>query len=151
MHLSLQSGSDTVLKRMNRRYDVQTYRRITDVFKEYDPNFAVTTDIIVGFPGESEKEFEESLAAIQKIGFSKVHAFKYSRRSGTKAAEMPDQIDGRVKARRIDRMLRVSEKIAEEFFLKNTGTVRKDVYKRQDTVLYRYEKGTESDGAAAAV
>ena len=132
MHLSLQSGSDTVLKRMNRRYDVQTYRRITDVFKEYDPNFAVTTDIIVGFPGESEKEFEESLAAIQKIGFSKVHAFKYSRRSGTKAAEMPDQIDGRVKARRIDRMLRVSEKIAEEFFLKNTGTVRKVLFEKYD-------------------
>ncbi len=132
MHLSLQSGSDTVLKRMNRRYDTEAYRRIVDVFKAYDPNFAITTDIIVGFPGETEAEFKESLATIQKIGFSKVHAFKYSRRSGTKAAEMPDQIDGKIKSQRVDSMLRFSDEISKEFFLRNTGTVRRVLFERYD-------------------
>ena len=132
MHLSLQSGSDTVLKRMNRRYDTETYRRITEVFKAFDSNFAVTTDIIVGFPGETEAEFEESLSTIRQIGFSKVHAFKYSKRRGTKAAKMPDQIDGKVKAQRMDRMIRLSEKIAENFFARNTGTIRRVLFERYD-------------------
>ena len=132
MHLSLQSGSDTVLRRMNRRYDVETYRRIVDVFRQFDPEFAVTTDIIAGFPGETEEEFEESLETIRRIGFSKVHAFKYSMRDGTRAAQMPDQISGNVKSLRVERMMELAEREANRFFERNIGKVRQVLFERYD-------------------
>ncbi len=137
MHLSLQSGSDTVLARMNRRYDMDTYRRIVDIFRERDPNFAVTTDIIAGFPGETEEEFEESLRAVREIGFCRVHAFRYSRRSGTKADRMKDQIGGAIKNARVGALIREGEQSAEKFFRGNIGSVRRVLFERyhRDTSL----------------
>ena len=130
MHLSLQSGSDTVLSRMNRRYDMETYRRIVRIFRERDPNFAVTTDIIAGFPGETEEEFEESLRAVREIGFCRVHAFRYSRRSGTEADRMERQIGGETKNERVNALIREGERSAEAFFRGNIGTVRRVLFER---------------------
>ncbi len=132
MHLSLQSGSDSILRRMNRRYDVDAYRRIVEIFRKQDSGFAVTTDIIVGFPGETEEEFSESLRAAQEIGFCKVHVFKYSRRNGTPAAAMEAQIPEEVKSQRAGDMIRLAERVSREFFLGNTGTVRRVLFERYD-------------------
>ena len=132
MHLSLQSGSDSVLRRMNRRYDIEAYQRIVSVFRQSDPLFAVTTDIIAGFPGETEEEFQESLETIRRIGFSRVHAFRYSARRGTAAAVMPDQISGTVKSLRMEKLISLAEEEAQRFFLKNIGTRRRVLFERYD-------------------
>lgn len=104
-HLSLQSGSDTVLKRMNRRYTTNDYMKCVDRLREAIPGCAITTDIIVGFPGETEKEFEETLRFAEKARFSRIHVFPYSKREGTAAARMPDQIQRAVKTRRAANLL----------------------------------------------
>ena len=92
-HLSLQSGSDTVLKRMNRKYDTTRYLESVRLLHEYFPNCAVTTDLIVGFPGETEQEFSDSLSFMQTCRLAAIHVFPYSRRKGTPAASMPEQIE----------------------------------------------------------
>ena len=99
-HLSLQSGSDTVLKRMNRKYSSHEYKDKVELIRKYFENPAFTTDIIVGFPGETDKEFEETLEFVQRIRFSAIHVFKYSKRAGTKAADMADQIPEDIKHQR---------------------------------------------------
>jgi len=102
-HLSLQSGSDTVLRRMHRKYDTARYLESVRLLKEYFPGCAVTTDLIVAFPGETEEEFQESLAFMQACRFALVHVFPYSRREGTPAAKMPGQHLGAVKEARAAR------------------------------------------------
>ncbi len=77
-HLSLQSGSDTVLKRMNRKYTTEEYKNIVNIIRKYMPDAGITTDVIVGFPGETDEEFEETYNFVKEIGFSKIHVFKYS-------------------------------------------------------------------------
>lgn len=99
-HLSLQSGSDTVLERMNRRYTTGQYRQAVALLRSFYPQAAVSTDIIVGFPGETEEEFKETLAFAEETGFAWVHVFAYSRREGTKAADMPGQLPQKEKQRR---------------------------------------------------
>ena len=99
-HLSLQSGSDGVLIRMGRKYRTSDYRNICRTIRRYFPEAAITTDIITGFPGESEKEFEETRAFVDEIRFAKTHIFKYSRREGTKAASMPCQVPEELKRER---------------------------------------------------
>ena len=99
-HLSLQSGSDTVLRRMNRKYDTARYYESVCLLREYFPGCAITTDLIVGFPGETEAEFAESLAFLEKCGFAQVHVFPYSRRPGTPADRLPGQISRAEKERR---------------------------------------------------
>ncbi len=99
-HLSLQSGSDTVLKRMNRHYTTEEYLAGLGIARKYFENPAITTDIITGFPGETEKEFEETMDFAKKAGFAKIHVFKYSRRYGTIADKMDGQLDESVKAAR---------------------------------------------------
>ncbi len=99
-HLSLQSGSDTVLERMNRRYTSSEYEAAVDILREHFENPAITTDIIVGFPGESEDEFLETVDFVERISFFETHIFPYSMRSGTRAARMDGQIEKRVKERR---------------------------------------------------
>ena len=99
-HLSLQSGCDETLRRMNRHYDAQEYRAIVRNLRAAFPNCAITTDIMVGFPGETEKEFAESLAFAEEIAFAKVHVFSYSRRPGTRANDAPDQVPEQVKNQR---------------------------------------------------
>jgi threonylcarbamoyladenosine tRNA methylthiotransferase MtaB len=125
-HLCLQSGSDSVLKRMNRRYDTADYRRAVAVIREAVPDAAITTDVIVGFPGETEKEFAEGYEFCRKAGFARIHVFPYSRRPGTKAAVMPDQVPEEVKRERVQKMLALAEESARDFkkrFLGRTMTV----------------------------
>ena len=114
-HISLQSGSDSVLKRMNRRYTASEYFDKCKMLKERIPNLSITTDIIVGFPGETEEEFEETLEFARKVYFSKIHVFKYSLRKGTPASDMPFQISPEVKEARGLRLIALSEKMANDF------------------------------------
>ncbi len=114
-HLSLQSGSDTVLKRMNRRYTSEEYEKGCQILRKYYKNPAITTDIITGFPGETEEEFQETYAFAKRIAFYDMHIFKYSRREGTKAAAMEQQIPEQTKTERSDQLLTLAEKLSEEY------------------------------------
>ena len=114
-HLSLQSGCDATLKRMNRRYTSAEYYEKCRILRKYFDNPALTTDVIVGFPGETEEEFQESLAFVDKVDFSETHIFKYSKREGTKAARMEDQIDEQVKAQRSAAMIELGLKKKEAY------------------------------------
>lgn len=108
-HLSLQSGSDTVLKRMKRKYTTAQYREAVKVLKEHLPRVAFTTDIIVGFPGETKEEFNETVAFIKEIGFSHIHIFPYSIRKGTPAATMENQVSPQTKGKRVKILTAVAE------------------------------------------
>lgn len=123
LHLSAQSGSDDILRSMNRPYGRQEYMDIVKVLKEFDPLYGISTDIIVGFPGEKEKDFEESCSLTEECGFCKTHIFKYSKRPFTKAAEMKGHIAPQVKNRRSDTLHKVGKAAASEFFRRNKGNV----------------------------
>ncbi len=114
-HLSLQSGSDTVLKRMNRHYSAEDYRRRCDILRRYFSHPAITTDVIVGFPGESDEEFEETLKFARDISFYEMHVFKYSGRAGTRAYSMPDQIPEEIKSERSEKLIKLAEDMSDEF------------------------------------
>ena len=109
-HLSLQSGCDATLKRMNRKYTTKEYERGCELLRKYFVHPAITTDVIVGFPGETEEEFKESYDFVDSIDFYETHIFKYSRREGTKAAVMPDQVDEQIKAKRSAQLIELGEK-----------------------------------------
>lgn len=130
-HLSLQSGCDRTLKRMNRKYDTAGYERAVEILRKYFPDVAITTDIIAGFPGESEEDFEESLEFAKKIGFSKIHAFPYSPKRGTPAAVMPDQIQNSVKNERTSRLIAESDRMGDEFIKTFIGRVMPVLYERE--------------------
>ena len=140
VHLSLQSGSDEVLSRMRRRYDTKQYLEIVSALRSEDPEYGITTDIIVGFPGETEKEFQETMDTARRAGFSRIHVFKYSQRSGTTAAGMPDQISPDVKAERSGRLSDLSDKLAGDFYDRSIGETRTVLFER--TV----EKGSYMEG-----
>lgn len=108
-HLSLQSGCDETLKRMNRRYTTKEFEEVTCRLRKAYPNVALTTDIIVGFPNETDEEFSQTYNCLKKIAFYKMHIFKYSQRKGTKAAVMPNQIDGKVKEKRSKKLIELSD------------------------------------------
>jgi MiaB-like protein len=114
-HLSLQSGCDSVLKRMNRRYDTAEYEAGCDLLRKYFTHPAITTDVIVGFPGETEEEFKITEEYLKKIHFYEMHVFKYSVREGTKAAVMPDQVPEQKKTERSNILLSLEKKMSEEF------------------------------------
>ncbi len=114
-HLSLQSGSDTVLERMNRRYDAAEFREKVELIREYMPDVGITTDIIVGFPGETNEEFEETCRFVEDIGFSKVHVFPFSPRKGTKAYDMGYKIPNKVKKERAKILAEICKKTTEDF------------------------------------
>lgn len=107
-HLSLQSGCDTVLKRMNRKYTTGEYEEKVNMIRNAFPDAAITTDVIVGFPGETEEEFSQTYEYLKKINLSKMHIFPYSRRYGTPAAKMPNQIEKAVKKERADKLIKLS-------------------------------------------
>ena len=119
-HLSLQSGSDTVLKRMNRKYTTEEYEDRVKALRTEFPDMSLTTDIITGFPEESEEEFEETIEYARKLKFAKIHVFPYSVREGTKAADMP-QIDMSIRKARAKRLIEVSDELASEFAASMTG------------------------------
>jgi threonylcarbamoyladenosine tRNA methylthiotransferase MtaB len=114
-HISLQSGSDTVLKRMKRRYNTSEYKSILTLIKASVPGAAITTDIIVGFPGETEAEFRESATFTARMGFARIHVFAYSKRAGTAAADMPGQIAVKSKQDRSRDMLEIAAASAADF------------------------------------
>lgn len=114
-HLSLQSGSDTVLQRMNRKYTTEQYKNIVKLIRKYMPNVAITTDIIVGFPGETDDEFSDTYNFVKSIGFSRIHVFKYSPRTGTPAAKFANQISGIEKNERSKKLIDLGEKLSKEF------------------------------------
>lgn len=107
-HLSLQSGCNETLKRMNRRYTTEEFEKGVELLRKYYKNVALTTDIIVGFPGETEEEFNKTYEFLKKINFYQMHIFKYSQRKGTKAAVMPNQIDGNIKEQRSAKLIDLS-------------------------------------------
>lgn len=114
-HLSLQSGCDETLKRMNRKYTTKEYERGCELLRKYFVHPAITTDVIVGFPGETEEEFEQTKAYLEHIHFYEMHIFKYSKRKGTRAAVMPDQIDEQVKAARSEKLIALGHDMSKEF------------------------------------
>lgn len=117
-HLSLQSGCDKILKLMNRRYTTDIYRKKVKMIREVFPNVAITTDIIVGFPGETDEDFETTLNFVKEIGFSKIHVFKYSPRKGTPAYNFDNQVDGNVKKLRSNELILLSKEITTQFLNK---------------------------------
>ncbi len=133
-HLSLQSGCDETLRRMNRHYTAEQYLRSVEALRlAYAPEKpAITTDVIVGFPGETEKEFETSKSFLEKVNFYEMHVFPYSRRAGTRAAEMPDQVPGPVKSRRLEELLDLTKRQSQAF--------RGELLGREAQVLLEEEK-----------
>ena len=135
-HLSLQSGSDTVLKRMNRKYDTARYLQSVRLLREYFPNCAVTTDLIVGFPGETEQEFLESLQFLKTCALSAVHVFPYSRRKGTPAAKMPGQIENAEKERRAARAGQTAAALHNAFLVSQLGTGHDVLFEQPEKGYY---------------
>lgn len=123
-HLSLQSGCNETLKRMNRRYSTEDFHEIVEILRKYYTDVILTTDIIVGFPQETEEEFEKTYKFLEKIKFYKMHVFKYSPRKGTKAAEMSGQIDGSVKEQRSQKLIELSSRNEKEY---NKNYIGKEV------------------------
>lgn len=130
-HLSLQSGCDKTLKAMNRKYTTAEYKKSVDLLKKNIPDVAITTDIMVGFPGETEEDFRTSLNFAEEIGFSKIHVFKYSPRKGTPAASYENQVNPEDKERRSRLMLELSDELERQYLKKYTG--------REMDVLYEQE------------
>ncbi len=123
-HLSLQSGSDTVLKRMNRGYNTKKYLDLVKKIRQRIPLFSVTTDIIVGFPGETETEFNETCKFVKTVEFSKVHIFPYSRRPSTAAADMLSQVQDKIKTERVKQLRKISEETSQKFKKRFIGKTR---------------------------
>jgi threonylcarbamoyladenosine tRNA methylthiotransferase MtaB len=135
-HLSLQSGSDAVLERMHRRYDTTRFTEVVESLRMHIPDVAITTDVIVGFPGETEAAFAESLAYVEKIGFSRVHVFPYSRREGTKAAGMPGQIPKAVKADRVRRMIEIARRGQSRYMEAQIGKTLEVLFEEEKDGLW---------------
>ena len=121
MHIPLQSGSDAVLKRMNRKYDKEYFINKIKKLRKIRPNISITTDVIVGFPGETKEEFEETIETIKKIKFTKLHVFPYSKREGTKAAIMDGQVDENIKKKRVKILLQLSKELEYNYMEKFIG------------------------------
>ncbi len=127
-HLSLQSGSDGVLKRMNRKYSAREYYDRVQQIRRFFENPSFTTDVIVGFPGETPEEFEQTKDFVKSIGFTHIHVFKYSKRAGTKAAQMPNQIPEEIKNIRSDELIALSEVMSEEYHERFLGKIEKILF-----------------------
>ena len=132
-HLSLQSGCTETLKRMNRRYTTEEFKAVTKRLRAKFPNAALTTDIIVGFPGETDEEFNTTYEFLKEIAFYKMHIFKYSQRKGTKAAVMPNQVDGKIKEERSKKLIELSNENEYNYNKKYIG--------KQVEVLFEEREG----------
>lgn len=121
LHIPLQAGSDKILRLMNRKYDLAYFKQKMEQIREIRPDISLTTDIIVGFPSETEEDFQDTLSFVREVQFSKVHVFPYSRRSGTVAADMAEQVPGDVKKDRVRRLLALSKVLETEYMKKFIG------------------------------
>ena len=133
-HLSLQSGCDATLKRMNRKYTTARYKEATEILRKYYPSANFTTDVIVGFPGETDEEFNQTYQFLKEIGFYKMHIFKYSPRKGTVAEKLPNQVDGNIKEERSKKLIELSNNMQNE---KNSQYIGKTV----KVLFEEYENG----------
>lgn len=132
LHIPLQSGSDEILKLMNRKYDTKYFIEKINKIRKIRPDISITTDVIVGFPNETEKNFNETIETIKKVDFSKLHVFPYSKREGTKAATMEGQIKEEVKKQRVMELLKLSKELENKYmnkFIGKTLTFIPEVYK----------------------
>lgn len=118
MHIPIQSGSDEILKLMNRKYDKEYFIKRIEKIRNIRPNISITTDIIVGFPGETEEMFNETINTVNKLKFSKIHVFPFSLRKGTKAEDLPHHINDVVKKERVKKLISISETLEKEYFNK---------------------------------
>jgi threonylcarbamoyladenosine tRNA methylthiotransferase MtaB len=143
-HLSLQSGSNRILKAMKRDYNSCDFMNIITTLKNHDPGFAITTDIIVGFPGETAEDFDDSCKMVHKTGFSKVHVFKYSKRSGTLAADMENQVNPTEKNRRSAKLLEIEHEVGKSFLTQQIGTQRELLIEEYDSVTGTLSGYTEN-------
>ncbi len=135
-HLSMQSGCDTVLERMKRKYDTARYYESVSLLNTYFPGCAVTTDMIVAFPGETEEEFQQSLDFIRKCGFASMHIFPYSRRPGTPADKMPGQHNNAVKEQRSREAIAVAEEMSRAYRENLAGTTQSVLFEEMDGAFY---------------
>ena len=133
-HLSLQSGCTSTLKRMNRRYTAEEYRDKCEILRKYYPAPALTTDVITGFPGETEEEFAESRSFVDSIGFYETHIFPYSRREGTKAADMPDQLPEQIKKERCRELIALGKKHRTEYMQHFLGQEKTVLFEEKQTI-----------------
>ena len=136
-HLSLQSGCDETLKRMNRRYTTQQFRNIVECLRKYYEDVILTTDIIVGFPGETEEEFNKTYEFLKEIKFYKMHIFKYSPRKGTKAAQMKQQIDGAKKEERSHKLIELSDENEKSYNKKYVGKTVEVLFEEKKDNYYK--------------
>lgn len=138
LHVPLQSGSETILRLMNRKYDKDFFRKKIELIRNIKKDISFTTDVIAGFPGETDEMHKESLEFIEKIGFTKVHVFPYSDRDGTVASKMKDKVDGNIKKRRVHELLDLSEKLEDNYY--------KEYYNKNMEVLIEEEKNGQFIG-----
>jgi len=134
IHLPLQSGSDAVLQRMGRQYSTQLYEQAVASVRESIPDVAITTDLIVGFPGETDEDFSQSYQFCRRMAFANIHVFPYSKRSGTHAAQMPEQVDEQVKRQRSRQMLILAKQSAYNFREKFMGRTMLVLWERESNV-----------------
>ncbi|MFB0958001.1 MAG: tRNA (N(6)-L-threonylcarbamoyladenosine(37)-C(2))-methylthiotransferase MtaB [Clostridiaceae bacterium] len=137
-HLSLQSGSDSVLKRMNRRYTTQEYEEVVNALRDRIPQVSITTDLITGFPGETEEEHNETMVFLKRLRLTKTHVFKYSPRAGTTAAGMPHQVSPADKDRRSHELTNLSDEMEEQFNAGLVGTIQPVLFEKSESTT---EKG----------
>lgn len=130
-HLSLQSGSNHVLKLMNRHYTREEYMEKADIIRKYMPNAGLTTDIIVGFPQETQEDFEETLDLVRKVRFSRIHVFQYSKRKNTPAAEFTGQVESSVKKLRSEELIALNEKMMREFIAQNQHFLQEVLFEEE--------------------
>lgn len=140
-HLSLQSGCDATLKRMNRHYTTEDYKTVVENLRKYISDVSITTDIIAGFPGESERDFNGTYKFLSEIELAKMHIFKYSPRKGTKAAEMMLQVDGNIKEQRSESLITLAEKLENEFMNKFIGRTMNVLYEEESKELSNHYVG----------
>ena len=133
-HLSLQSGCDATLKRMNRKYTTEEYKKGCQLLRKYFEHPAITTDVIVGFPGETEEEFEITKAFLRDIHFYEMHIFKYSKRQGTRAAVMENQVPEEIKTRRSGELIELGEKMSREFREYYVGTRQEVLFEEENSI-----------------
>lgn len=136
-HLSLQSGCDATLKRMNRKYTAARYKEATEILRQYYPNANFTTDVIVGFPGETDEEFNQTYQFLKEIGFYKMHIFKYSPRKGTVAEKLPNQVDGNIKEERSKKLIELSNNMQNEKNSKYIGKTVKVLFEEYENGYYK--------------
>jgi threonylcarbamoyladenosine tRNA methylthiotransferase MtaB len=140
-HLSLQSGSDSVLKRMKRRYSVSDYKKAVFLIRTVVPDAAITTDIIAGFPGETEEEFQESYEFCRRIGFARIHVFPYSKRQGTEAARMPLQVADSVRTLRSQNLLALARECTQIYRQKFLGSTMTVLWEKQSNGIWSGHTG----------